>query len=156
MDSSQFLEPYLICFPIFVLIFFSFPKTSLRASCEILREGWMYGWQARSCMNLYGMYRWFGVVPQVLVLPFPSSFLVIFGDLYCDFRGGVLRTCSCKILVGCHVWGPCASLVHDFAPRIPLNRTRFGGFSSCSSSWPRETISSIPLDCERFESIPLR
>jgi hypothetical protein len=29
-----------------------------------------------------------------------------------------------------------------------LNRTRFGGFSSWVSSWPREAISSIPLDCE--------
>jgi hypothetical protein len=43
------------------------------------------------------------VVPQPLVLPFPSSLLVIFGALYCDFRGGVLRTISCDILVGCHV-----------------------------------------------------
>jgi hypothetical protein len=37
----------------------------------------MYGWQARPCMNLHGMYRWFGVFFQVLVLPFPSSFMVI-------------------------------------------------------------------------------
>jgi hypothetical protein len=29
-------------------------------------------------------------------------------------------------------------------PKSPLNQTRFGGFSSY---WPRETISSIPLDC---------
>jgi hypothetical protein len=36
--------------------------------------------------------------------------------------------------VGCHVRGPCASLAGDFAPKSPLNRTRFGGFSSCSSS----------------------
>jgi hypothetical protein len=58
--------------------------------------------------------------------------------------------------VGCHVWGPCASLAGDFAPKSPLNRTRFCGFSSWPSSGPRETISSISLDCERFESIPLR
>jgi hypothetical protein len=63
----------------------------------------MYGWQARPCMNLLGMYRLFGVVPQVLVLPFPSSFLVIFGALCCDFRGGVLRMISCEILIVCHV-----------------------------------------------------
>jgi hypothetical protein len=24
----------------------------------------MFGWQARPCTNLHGMYRWFGVVPQ--------------------------------------------------------------------------------------------
>jgi hypothetical protein len=57
MDGSQLLEPLLICFPIFVLIFSSFPRTSLRASCEILKEGSMYGWQARPCMNLLGMYK---------------------------------------------------------------------------------------------------
>jgi hypothetical protein len=37
----------------------------------------MIGWQARPFMNLLGMYRWFGVVPHALVLPFPFSFLVI-------------------------------------------------------------------------------
>jgi hypothetical protein len=83
-------------------------------------------------------------------------FLVIFGALCCDFCGGVLRTSSCEILLRCHVWGPCASLVGHFAPRIHLKWTRFAGFPCCSSSCPRETISSIPLDCERFESIPLR
>jgi hypothetical protein len=105
----------------------------------------MYGWQARPCMNLHGMYRWFSVVPQGFVLPFSSFFLVIFEALCCDFHGGVLRMFSCEILVGCHVWGPCASLAGDFAPRIPLNRSRFGGFMSYSSSWPREPKSAFPL-----------
>jgi hypothetical protein len=91
----------------------------------------MYGWQARPCMNLHGMCRWFSVVPQGFVLPFPSFFLLIFGALCCDFHGGVLRMISCRILVGYHVWGPCASLAGDLAPRTPLNRSRFGGFSSC-------------------------
>jgi hypothetical protein len=100
----------------------------------------MYGWQARPCMNLHGMYSWFGVVPQGCVVLFPSFFVVIFGALGCDFFDG----------------GPCASLAGDFAPKSPLNRTRFGGFSSCWSSCPREPKSSIPLDCVRFESIPLR
>jgi hypothetical protein len=63
----------------------------------------MSKWQAIPCMNVHGMYRWFDVVPQVLVLPFLSSFLVIFGALCCDFCGGVLRAISCEILVGCHV-----------------------------------------------------
>jgi hypothetical protein len=88
-------------------------------------------------MNLHGMYRWFGVVPQGCGLSFRSSFLVIFGALSCDFPGGVLRVISCGIIVGCHVWGPCASLASDFAPTTSLNRSWFGGFSSCSSSWPR-------------------
>jgi hypothetical protein len=74
------------------------------------------------------------VVPQGLVLSLPFSFLVIFGALACDFLGGVLKEISCGIIVGCHVLGPCASLAGDFAPRTSLNRSQFGGFSSCSSS----------------------
>jgi hypothetical protein len=35
MDGSQLLEPYLICFSIFLLFSLVFPRTSLRASCEI-------------------------------------------------------------------------------------------------------------------------
>jgi hypothetical protein len=43
----------------------------------------------------------------------------------------------CRIHVGCHIWGPCASLACDLAPRTPLNQTRFDSFSSCSISWPK-------------------
>jgi hypothetical protein len=68
-----------------------------------------------------------------------------------EFQGRFLRD-----FVWCHVRGPCASLAGDFAPKSRLNQTRFGGFSSCSSSCPREPNSSIPLDCERFGSIPSR
>jgi hypothetical protein len=43
----------------------------------------MFGWQARLCMNLHGMYRWFGVVPQggfpvLLCGDFRSSLLAVF------------------------------------------------------------------------------
>jgi hypothetical protein len=34
----------------------------------------MIGWQARHCMNLLGMYRLFGVVPQGFVVLFPIVF----------------------------------------------------------------------------------
>jgi hypothetical protein len=54
----------------------------------------MYGWKARPCMNLHGMYRWLRVVPQGCVLFFLSFFVVIFGALCCDFRGRVLRLIS--------------------------------------------------------------
>jgi hypothetical protein len=54
----------------------------------------MYGWQARPCTNLNGMYRWFDVVPQGCEVLFPSFFVVIFGVLCCDFLGGVLRMIS--------------------------------------------------------------
>jgi hypothetical protein len=44
----------------------------------------MYGWQARPCMNLHDMYRWFGVVPQ--------GGEVFFLILLCgDFRSSLLR-----------------------------------------------------------------
>jgi hypothetical protein len=74
------------------------------------------------------MYRWFSVVPQGLVWPLPFSFLVIFGVLFCDFCGVVMRVIFCGILVGCHVWGPCASLAGDFAPRTPLNQPQLWWF----------------------------
>jgi hypothetical protein len=79
---------------------------------------------------------------------FSELFIVIF---LVDFWGRFLGD-----FVGCHVWGPCASLAGDFAPKSPLNLTRFGGFSSCSSSCPRETKSPIPPDCEWLGLIPLR
>jgi hypothetical protein len=41
----------------------------------------MYGWQARPCTNLHGMYRWFSVVHQGGEVCFPSFFVVIFGVL---------------------------------------------------------------------------
>jgi hypothetical protein len=50
---------------------------------EILWEGWMIGRQARPCMNLLGMYRWFSVVPQGFVV----LFLVVLGG---DFRSPLL------------------------------------------------------------------
>jgi hypothetical protein len=54
----------------------------------------MYGWQARPCTNLHGMYRWFDMVPQGCEMLFSSFFVVIFGALCCAFLGGVLRTIS--------------------------------------------------------------
>jgi hypothetical protein len=54
----------------------------------------MYGWQARPCTNLHGMYRSFSVVPQGYGVLFPSFFVVIFGALCCAFVGGVLRMIS--------------------------------------------------------------
>jgi hypothetical protein len=48
----------------------------------------MFGWQARPCTNLHGMYRSFGVVPRV---GFPVFLGVDFSEL---FVGSVLRTIS--------------------------------------------------------------
>jgi hypothetical protein len=49
----------------------------------------MFGWQARPCTNLHGMYRWFDVVSPVV---FPLSFVLTFEALcwWCfedDFLG---------------------------------------------------------------------
>jgi hypothetical protein len=41
----------------------------------------MFGWQARPCTNLHGMYIWFDVVPKGGEVFFPSFFVVIFGVL---------------------------------------------------------------------------
>jgi hypothetical protein len=58
----------------------------------------MFGWQARPCTNLHGMYRWFGVVPQggflaLLCVDFRSSLLAVFWEWFLGVFGG------------CHVWG---------------------------------------------------
>jgi hypothetical protein len=54
----------------------------------------MYGWQARPCTNLHGMYGWFGVVPQGCVVLLLSFYVMIIRALCCDFLGGVLRMIS--------------------------------------------------------------
>jgi hypothetical protein len=42
----------------------------------------MIGWQDRPCMNLFVMYRSFGVVPQGMDVLFP---VVLFGDFRSPF-----------------------------------------------------------------------
>jgi hypothetical protein len=63
----------------------------------------MYGWKARPCTNLNGMYRWFGVVPQAGEVFFPSFFVVIFGVLcwrcFEDNFLGFLVGVTCEDLV---------------------------------------------------------
>jgi hypothetical protein len=50
----------------------------------------MIGRQATPCINLFGMYRWFGVVPQGLVVFLSFFFLVTFGVISWDFCWEVL------------------------------------------------------------------
>jgi hypothetical protein len=60
----------------------------------------MIGRQARPCMNLFGMYRRFGVVPQVLDVSFP---FLLFGDFWSPFLAIFLerfRVLSLGDLVG--------------------------------------------------------
>jgi hypothetical protein len=104
----------------------------------------MYGWQARPCTNLHGMYRWFDIVPQGGDVFFPSFFVVIFRAL--------CWRCFEDVFLGFLVGVTYEELVR----LLLVNRTRFGVFSSWASSCSKEAISSIPLDCERLGSIHLR
>jgi hypothetical protein len=87
--NSISLNPTSFGFPIFLRISIGL---AWELHGEILWEGRMIGSQARPCMNLFGMYRWFSVVPQGLDVLFPfvlfggfrSLFLVIFLE---RFRG---------------------------------------------------------------------
>jgi hypothetical protein len=72
---------------------------------------------------------------------FLELFLVIFVVVFWGwFLAGFLFLGTC----------PCASLAGDFALRTPFNRRRFGGFSSCSRSWPREPRSGDSLWLRAF------
>jgi hypothetical protein len=84
----------------------------------------MFGWQARPCTNLHGMYRWFGVVPQGGEVSYPSFFVVIFGVLcWRSFEDDFLR-----FLVGVTYEDLVPLLLVTLPPKSLLNRTRFGVF----------------------------
>jgi hypothetical protein len=81
----------------------------------------------RSPFSFHGMYRRFGVVHHG---GFPVFFVLIFGALcwWCfedDFLG-LLVGVTYEVLVP--LW------LVTLPPKSPLNRTRFGGFSSWASS----------------------
>jgi hypothetical protein len=65
----------------------------------------MYGWQARPCTNLHGMYRWFGVVPQggevffLLCGDFRSSLLCFSWQSFKDDFLGILLGVTYEDLV---------------------------------------------------------
>jgi hypothetical protein len=95
---------------------------------EILWEGRMSGRKQDLVWTFHCIYRWFGVVPQGLIVFLPFSVLMISGAFSWIFRGEDLRAFLWGILVGCHVWGPCASLLGDLDPTNPLKRLRFRCF----------------------------
>jgi hypothetical protein len=74
------------------------------------------------------------------------SFLVILEPFLGNFRGDVLEAFLCKILHGCYIWGPCATLLGDFAPAIPTKQLLFGGFRWSSHKVDLEGRLSISLD----------
>jgi hypothetical protein len=79
-----------------------------------------------------------------------SPFLVIFGAFAWNFCGEVLGAFLWGILVGCHIWGSCASLLGDLAPIIPLKRLRLGCFRWFSWEGGLEGWLPIPLDWVGF------
>jgi hypothetical protein len=76
------------CFAIFLFLLpLEFLGLAWELHGEILWERRMIERQARPCMNLHGMYIWFGVVPQGLVVSLP---FLLFGD----FRSPFLAACG--------------------------------------------------------------
>jgi hypothetical protein len=97
------------------------------------------------------MYKWFGVVPQGGEVFFPS-FLVIFGVLCwrCfedDFLG---------FWVGVTYEDLVPLWLVTLPPQISLESDSIWWFFELGEFLTLRVISSIPLDCERFGSIPLR
>jgi hypothetical protein len=75
----------------------------------------MIGRQARPCMNIFGMYRSFGVVPQGFVVLFPVVLVVIFGALSWWFSRCVFGT----LFLGFDGGNSCEPFV-VLLPLIPL------------------------------------
>jgi Na+-driven multidrug efflux pump len=74
----------------------------------------MYGWQARPCTNLHGLYRWFGVVPQGCEVLFPSFFVVFFCALcWRSFEDELLRFLvgvTCMRILCLFAWWLCPQI----------------------------------------------
>jgi hypothetical protein len=76
----------------------------------------MIEWQARPCMNLLGMYRWFSVVPQGFVALFA-------GFLGGDFRSPLLvvfLVCFWDLALGDLMGGNLCEPFMVLLPLIPL------------------------------------
>jgi hypothetical protein len=102
-------------------------KTSLIASWWDLVRGKDDRAAAWPCMKLFGMYRWFGVVPQGLDVLFP---FVLFGDLWALFLAISLerfRGLSLWDLVGDICWALRGSFPFDSPPK---SVSILGGISS--------------------------
>jgi hypothetical protein len=146
-------NPSSFCFAIFP---FHFPLEFLGLAWElhgeILWAGRMLKRHARPCMNLFGMNRWFRVVPQGRDVSFP---FILFGDLrnlflenflwrfwdvsLWDLLGDVCMNRSCTfsfdsppkyVSKGAQFWGFRCLRVRGILggnPSIPLDLTSFGG-----------------------------
>jgi hypothetical protein len=115
----------------------------------------MIGRQARPCMNLLGMYRWFDMVPQgfvVLLLvvlggDFRSPLLVVFLVCFQDLALGDLMGEIC----GNPSWFFCLW----FPSQIRELRSLILGFRCSRVRGVLGRISSIPLDLASFGGIKL-
>jgi hypothetical protein len=110
----------------------------------------MIGRQAGPCMNILGMYRWFGVVPQGFVVLFPvvlggnfrSTLLVVFLVCFQDLALG-------DLIVEIHV-NPSWFFCLWFPSQISELRAWFWGFRCSRVREVLGGISSIPLDLASF------
>jgi hypothetical protein len=107
-------------------------------------------WQARPCMNLFGMWRWFSVVPQGLDVLFPFVLLVIFGAFSWRFFWSHFEAFLFVIWWGVYAWALRGSFPFDSPPKSVSKGARFWGFRSSRVRGILGGISSIPLDLASF------
>jgi hypothetical protein len=135
-------NPSSFCFPILLRISIGL---AWELHGEILGEGRMIGRQARPCVNLFGMYRWFGVVPQGLDVSFP---FVLFGDFWIPFLAIFLewfRGLSLSDLVGVYAWTLRCSFPLVPPPKSVSKGARFWVFLGSRVRAILGVISLIPL-----------
>jgi hypothetical protein len=96
-------NPRSFCFAIFLFHFsVRISRTSLRASWWHLVRGKDDRAEARPCMNLHGMYKWFSVVPQGLIVFFLFFPFWWFSEPFLgEFLMDVLRPFSLAFGGGC-------------------------------------------------------
>jgi hypothetical protein len=145
-------QPSLRTIDHFVLLFSSsiFPLEFLglvwELHVEIFWEGRMIRRQARPCMNLHGMYRWFGVVPQGLIVSLPCSPFWWYSEPFLvEFPVAVFRPFYLEFGAEC-MHEPFLDLFpFDSPPKSVSKGARFWGFLFFRIRGILGGISSIPL-----------
>jgi hypothetical protein len=135
-------NPSSFCFVIFLFFPLGISRTSLRASWWDLVRGQDDRAEARPCMNLHGMYRWFGVVPQGLFELFPIFPFWWFSEPFLgDFLIVILRPFSLGFGGGCMHEPLVVLFPFDSPPKSVRKGARFWGFLG---SRVRSVLGGIP------------
>ena len=116
----------------------------------ILREGWMFGQQARTCLDLLWCIEDSAVFPISISFDSRFSIYVIFGAFSLEIRGRDLKGLSLQISWGIHTWVPRYSFLGDLPSQIRGNILQFGGFWMNSWRGVLEVWLSITLDLVSF------